>query len=320
MPTFLGLFGASLFKDVDELAISPRDLVHGGIARGFFRPPSDKGFPEVGAPDGKANEAGHASCNCQPFAHLLVVLSAAQDDAANFVPAAVPSSRHDAFAILPPIKTFDLPDVGFDVRVLQLLDGLDHKPGANFQVISLFVALDLFQLRLLCRNQQLKHEKTSTLAMQVIGQALEAVRLPPVEGLIALRVVSHQYFAKCRLERFDVGGKVFSVLEIELILSALLDRTGYSKLVRLGIVQYGSPELLVHQDRCILLRDPGSDGRFETVVDHPFCLSDLSRLFGGKCALPTEHARLERAAVVERQDVQWPVKSVRHREVSLSPR
>src|SRR5579864_584194 len=320
MPTFLGLFGASLFKDVDELAISPRDLVHGGIARGFFRPPSDERFPEVSAPDSKANEAGHASCNCQPFAHLLVVLSAAQDDAANFVPASVPSSRHDAFAILPPIKTFDLPDVGFDVRVLQLLDGLDHKPGANFQVISLFVALDLFQLRLLCRNQQLKHEKTSTLAMQVIGQALEAVRLPPVEGLVALRVVSHEHFAECRLKGLDVGGKVFAVLEIELILSALLDRTSDSKPVRLGVVQYGCPELLVHQDSCTLFRHPGGNRRLETVVDHAFCLSDLRRLFRGKRALPTEHARLERAAMVERQDVQWPFKCVRHREASLSLR
>src|SRR6266446_6050048 len=156
--------------------------------------------------------------------------------------------------------------------------------------------------------------------MQVLGQPLESLCLFPIERLVALRVVSHQHFAECWLEGLNVVVEGFAVLEIELILSALLDRTSNGKTVRLGIAQYGCPELLVHQNRCILLRHPGGDGRFETVVDDPFCLSNLRRLFGGECALPTEHTRLERAAVVERQDVEWPVKSVRHREVSFSLR
>ena len=146
--------------------------------------------------------------------------------------------------------------------------------------------------------------------MQVMGQPLEPVCLSPVESSVALGVVSHQHFAECRLEGFDMAGEVFTVLEIELILSALLDRTSDGKTVRLSIAQYGCPELLVHQNGCLLLRHAGGDGQLETVVDDLFCLGDLRRLFGGQCALPTEHARLERAAVVERQDIQWPVKSV----------
>ena len=65
----------------------------------------------------------------------------------------------------------------------------------------------------------------------------------------------------------------------------------------------GFPELFVHQDRRILLRHPAGDGRLETVVDYPFCPSDLRRLFRGQCSLPAEHTRFEKAAVIERQDI-----------------
>src|SRR5438876_464144 len=106
------LFGACLFKDVDELTIPPCNLVNGGLARGFLLSPSEKGFPEVGAPDSEADEARYGSRNCQPLAHLFVVLPPAQNDATDFVPAPVAGSCHDALAILPAIETFDLPDVG----------------------------------------------------------------------------------------------------------------------------------------------------------------------------------------------------------------
>jgi hypothetical protein len=41
--------------------------------------------------------------------------------------------------------------------------------------------------------------------------------------------------------------EVLAVLKIELVLSALLDKTSDRKTVRLGITQYGCPELLVHE-------------------------------------------------------------------------
>src|SRR5208283_3108142 len=125
-PAFSGLLGARFFKDVDELAIPPCNLANRGLARSCFRPPSDERFPEVGAPNGEPDEARHSSRNCQPFAHLFVVLSPAQNDATNFVPTPVTGSRHNALAILPAIETFDLPDVGFDVRILKLFYGVDH--------------------------------------------------------------------------------------------------------------------------------------------------------------------------------------------------
>jgi hypothetical protein len=74
---------------------------------------------------------------------------AAQNDPIDSPPTSVADSRNDTLAILPAIETFDLPDIGFCVRVVQLLDGLDYKPWRNLRVISPFVSLDLFQLRLL---------------------------------------------------------------------------------------------------------------------------------------------------------------------------
>ena len=47
----------------------------------------------------------------------------------------------------------------------------------------------------------------------------------------------------------------------------------------------------------------------EPVVDHVFDCRDLGGLCGGQIAVPAEHLRLERAAVVERQNVQLLVEA-----------
>src|SRR5579862_738333 len=112
------LSGACFFKGVHELAIPPCNMTDGGFARGSFRPPCCDGFPKVGAPDGEADEARHSSRNFQPFARLLGLPSAVQNDAADFVTTSVTGGRHDAFVILPAIETFHAPDVGFDVGIL----------------------------------------------------------------------------------------------------------------------------------------------------------------------------------------------------------
>src|SRR5208282_60768 len=113
--------------------------------------------------------------------------------------------------------------------------GLDHKLRTNLQVVSLLVAFDLLQLRFLRRNQELKHKKTSIRTVEIIGQLSETVRLSPVQSLVALRVVSHQDFTECWLEDLDVVVEGFAVLEIELILSAFLNRARDHIAVRLGI-------------------------------------------------------------------------------------
>src|SRR5271157_6497257 len=167
-PKVLWSIRLCFFKDVDELAIPACNLVNGGLARGCFVPPSDERFPEVGAPNGEADEARDSGRDCQPLAHPLVVRAAAQDYASNFVPAAPARGRNYLLAVLPPVETFDLPDVRLNFRVLQLLNGLNHEARPNFQVIGILVPLDPIKLRLLCRHQQFKHEEAAALAVQVL--------------------------------------------------------------------------------------------------------------------------------------------------------
>ena len=79
----------------------------------------------------------------------------------------------------------------------------------------------------------------------------------------------------------------------------------------------GGAELLVHQDAGLLLRHAALDRGLEAVVDDFLGGGDLGRLRGGQGALPAEHLLLERAAVVEGQDVQRLVESDGHDAVSF---
>lgn len=100
-------------------------------------------------------------------------------------------------------------------------------------------------------------------------------------------------------------GKIRAVLEIKLILSALLSWACGSVAVRRCVTQDGGTELLVHEDPGLLFWHAGRDGRLETVVDHLLSRSDLRGLCGVQVTVPAEHFRLERAAMVERQNVEW---------------
>src|SRR5947208_112613 len=235
------------------------------------------------------------------FAKPSRVLASAQDDAAHRVATAPARGGDDPLAVLEPIKPLDLPDVGLDLRILKLLDGLDHQPGPEFQVIGLRVSPEPIELALFRGHEQLEHESAATLVAQIPGQPLQAIRLPPVQGGIALRVVAHQHLAEGRADDFDVVGEVFAVLEVELLLPALLGGTHRDIAVRLGIAEDGRPELLVHEDARLVSGHAGRHGGREAIIDHPFGGSDLSRLLGGQPPLPAEHPRLERAAVVERR-------------------
>ena len=130
---------ASVLEGVHELPIASGDLGHGGLARGLFPQPVDQRFPKNGATNRKADEAPDCGRRGQPFAHLPVVLAAAQDDAADVVTAAPAGDGHDPFAILTPIEALDLPDVDLDLRVLQLFDRPEHQLRAHLQVVDVLV-------------------------------------------------------------------------------------------------------------------------------------------------------------------------------------
>src|SRR5215471_3140482 len=80
--------GTGLLEDVHELPVPAGDLGDGLLARHPFRAPPDERLPEVGAADREPDEARDSGCGRQPLADLLVVLPAAEDDAADVVPAA----------------------------------------------------------------------------------------------------------------------------------------------------------------------------------------------------------------------------------------
>src|SRR2546428_3692322 len=187
--------GLGSLEDVHELAVSTRDLGDGVFACGLLVPPCDERLPEVRPPDGEADEAGDGGCRHQPLAHLLVVFAASQDDAAHLGPAAPARSGHDLLAVLAPVEPFDLPDVGLDLRLLQLLDRLDHQPGTELHVVRLRVPVEPVELCLFSGDEQLEHEPAPALVVQVLGESLQPRGLSPVQSRIALRVVAHQHLA-----------------------------------------------------------------------------------------------------------------------------
>src|SRR5262249_58446058 len=125
----------------------------------------------------------------QPFAHFLVIFASAQNYAAHFIPGAAPRSGHNLLAVLMAVEPLDFPHVRLNPPVLPLVNGLDHQSRAKPQGVLFLISLDPIELLLLRRNQQLEHESTATLGAQVFGQTFQAASLPPLQSLIAVRVV-----------------------------------------------------------------------------------------------------------------------------------
>src|SRR5262249_2788875 len=186
--------GMSFFKSVHKLPIAAGHLSHSGLPRGLLITPEHKRLPEIGPTHGEADEAWYSGRRRQPFAHLFFVFATPpadspdffppaprpQDDAADFAAPAPTRGRHNLRAILAAVQPLDFPHVRLYLCVLELLDALDHKPGAQLQIVDLLVALKLFKLRLLRRYQQLEHKQAATLTMQVVRQPLQPSRLPAV--------------------------------------------------------------------------------------------------------------------------------------------
>src|SRR6266496_2281141 len=116
-----------LVKNVHKLAIAAGDLSDRILASDFLRSHVNQRIPETGPPDGEADETLDCRRSRQPLAYLLIVLSAAEDDAADIVASATPGDSYYLFAVFPAIKSLDLPDVRLDLRVLEFHDGLDHQ-------------------------------------------------------------------------------------------------------------------------------------------------------------------------------------------------
>src|SRR6185437_1867495 len=101
------------------------------------------------------------------------------------------------------------------------------------------------------------------------------------------------------------------------MLAAFFGWTGGAIAMRSGVPQNSSPELLINQDAGFLTGHPCLEGRHERIVDYLLRGGYLRRLFRGQSALPAEHFRLERASMIERQDIERLVKPNSFHEFSL---
>src|SRR5262249_48871829 len=131
---------------VDELAVAAYDVGYCLFAGDSVGPPGDERIPETGPADCKADEPGNFGRRRKPFLHFAVVCSAPEDDASKVVASVSPRGGDDVRTVLGSLESFDLPDVGFDARVLQLLDGFRHEPWPKFEVVCLLISIDLVQL------------------------------------------------------------------------------------------------------------------------------------------------------------------------------
>ena len=111
--------------------------------------------------------------------------------------------------------------------------------------------------------------------MEVVGQPFQPGRLALVQGVVALRIVAHEHFAKRRIDRLDVAGEVLSVLENELLFPAFFNGAGDRVTVLGTIPQDGGAELFVHEDGGVLLWHRIFDRGQEGVVDHLLGGGDL---------------------------------------------
>ncbi len=183
------------------------------------------------------------------------------------------------------------------------MDRVDHVARPARPVVRALVAVELFELRLLRRHQELEHELPPR-AVQVLGQVEQPSRLAAVHLRVALRVVAHEDLAEGGRERLDVARVVVAVLEVELVLAALLRGRGGEKPPRPRVAEDRGAELLVDEDTGVRFRHAAGDGGEETLVDDRLRRRDPIRLLGGERALPSEEARLEGPPVVEGENVE----------------
>src|SRR6266496_3530170 len=180
-----------LVKNVHKLAIAVGDLSDRVLASDFLCPHVNQRIPETGTAYGKTDETLDSCRDRQPLTHLLIVLSAAENDTADIVASATPGNSYHCFAVFPAIKSLDLPNVRLDLCVLEFHDGLDHQARTQLHVVGFLVSFDLIQLCLLRWHQQLEHEFVAAAGVQVIGQPFQAGCLPLVQSAFAFRVIAN---------------------------------------------------------------------------------------------------------------------------------
>src|SRR6185436_6172096 len=227
--------------------VAPRHLRDGGLARRATVAPADERVPARRPPHGEPHEAGDRGGGREPRLDLRLVLTPSEDDAADAGTTGAPCRVDHGGAVLRAIETLDLPHVGLDAGVLELADGVDHVTWPPGPIVRALVSVELFELRLLRRDEQLEHELPRR-PVEILGQVAQATRLATVHLRVALRVVAHEDLAEGRRELLDVTRERVAVLEVELVLAALLRRRGGEKATLPRVSEDRGAELLVDED------------------------------------------------------------------------
>ena len=89
----------------------------------------------------------------QPVQHAIPFGIPPKHNAPDFTPATATRGCDDMFVVLPTIEPFDLPDIGFNPRVLQRANGLKDKSGPHEPVVRSFERIDAIPL-LRCRGHE----------------------------------------------------------------------------------------------------------------------------------------------------------------------
>src|SRR5215831_6360892 len=144
---------AGILKNAHKLPIATGNLRDSGVPGNLLRAPLHKRIPENRSAHRETNETRHGGCGTQPFPHLLVALTAAQNDAAYLIAPAATRCNHYLFAGLTAVEPLDFPHIGLHLRILQFLYGLDHQSRTKLQIVGLLVSFKPIELFLLGRHQ-----------------------------------------------------------------------------------------------------------------------------------------------------------------------
>src|SRR5580698_1650108 len=96
----VSLRGMRFFENVHKLAIATSYFGDGVFPRNFLGQPAYKRLPKIGPAHGETHKTRNRRGRSQPFAYFLVVLAAAEDDAADLIAAVPAGYRHNTCAIL----------------------------------------------------------------------------------------------------------------------------------------------------------------------------------------------------------------------------
>src|SRR3989475_5782472 len=240
--------GRSALVHLDEVREGVGDLLGRLVATQVAFEESGQRVAPDRAADRESNVAIDAGATGEPALDPAALSAAPEDHADHLIASAGAALSDDPLTGVAPLEALDLPHRGLDAGVLELGDRANHEPGAQLGVVALRVPAHGGELLILRRHQELE-QKAPPMLGEPGRERHQTGRLAAVDLGIAVRVVAHEDLDEVGVEALDVVAELLPVLEVELRLTALLDR--HRELHARFLDSVGnplrSPELLVDQ-------------------------------------------------------------------------